>query len=121
MQQIIAKVFCASMIALSAGIFIQMPSISHAGDDKKVAVPKAMRICQVHADCTHVETRCSSCCDYVGINKKFAREYVDQNYSDSCADYKGPVCDCIAQLIIPACIEEMCELVEDPQKISSKK
>ena len=114
MKQIFPKVFCVSIIALSAGIVLQMPSISHAGDDIKVAVPKAMRTCQVHADCTFVETRCSSCCDYVGINKKFARQYVDQNYSDSCADYKGPVCECIAKTTIPICKEEICELIETP-------
>ncbi len=121
MKQKIPKVFGAFIVALSAGIFFLMPSISDAGDDIKVVVPKAMRTCQVDDDCTFVETRCSSCCDYVGINKKFAKEYYDQIYSQSCADYKGPVCDCIASLTVPVCKEGICELVETPQKFSSKK
>jgi hypothetical protein len=118
MKQIIPKVFWAFIVAMSVGIFFLMPSISHAGDDIKVIVPKAMRTCQVDADCAFVETRCSSCCDYVGINKKFVKQYYDQNYSDACAEYKGPVCDCIAPLTVPVCKEGMCELVETPQKKS---
>ena len=121
MKQFFPKIFGALIIGLSAATFLMMPAISLAGDDIQVVVPKEMRTCQVDTDCTFVETRCSSCCDYVGINKKFAKEYHDQNYSESCAEYRGPVCDCIAIATKPVCVEGMCELVEDPQENSSKK
>ena len=63
--------------------------------NRELIVPDDYRLCQIDSDCTFVETRCNSCCGYVGINKEFEEIFYQEIYSPSCENYNGPVCDCI--------------------------
>lgn len=108
-------------LAKIAGIILMVfatPAMALPEMDKhEVPVPDPMRVCKVDDDCTSVETLCSSCCGYVGINKKFEKVFYDRNYANSCSGYKGPVCDCISNFTVPVCRKGVCELIEDSPRI----
>lgn len=75
-----------------------------------IAVPAGMRACTVHEDCGYVETACSACCRYEGINKTFNTRFYRDEYSPACETYQGAVCDCVAENIKPVCIKGICRL-----------
>ena len=76
---------------------------------KEAEVPQYMRTCKTDSDCTYVETFCSSCCGYVGINKDFEKTYYNEIYSTTCKDYHGGVCDCVGPTK-PVCLKGTCEV-----------
>lgn len=79
---------------------------------ESVLVPGEMRACRADADCVYVETTCSSCCGYVGINRAFEQAFYEQLYAPACEGYGGAVCECIALHVVAVCRQGLCELTD---------
>jgi hypothetical protein len=75
-----------------------------------VQVPIEMRACQSDGDCTFVETACSACCVYAGINVRHEKTFYDVTYRTGCGAYKGAVCDCYIPSAKALCIEGLCTI-----------
>jgi hypothetical protein len=104
------------LVALVVAVFVALALMParRAAVIEAVAVPGDMRVCRADADCGLVETTCSSCCGYVGINRAFEQAYYEQVYAPACDGYDGAVCDCITPRVVPACRQGLCELIEPP-------
>ena len=107
-----AGVVVAVVVAVSVTLAL-MPA-RRAAVIEAAPVPADMRACRADADCGLVETTCSSCCGYVGINRAFEQAYYEQVYAPACAGYDGAVCECITPRVIPVCRQGLCELIEPP-------
>ena len=83
------------------------PSLVTATDS--ASVPENMRQCERDDDCSFVETSCSSCCQFKGINKKNEKDFYATLLKPACSDYTGPVCDCAGDLVFPVCKNGHCQ------------
>jgi hypothetical protein len=82
---------------------------------ERTPVPAEMRACAVDADCTYVETACSSCCRYVGINRNFTKAFKDDHHGPACTGYSGPVCECYPRDVAAVCRAGTCVVTDVPR------
>lgn len=84
--------------------------------EKMVPIPNEWKICKTDSDCEIVDPSCTGCCFADGINKKYKDLFLKSKEKD-CADFSGPICDCIYQDGTPKgkCVSGTCVVEFEPQ------
>lgn len=76
-------------------------------EDDVVNVPDVYRTCTEDADCVLVETLCSDCCREMAIAVEHEARY-QAEFAAVCADYRGAICRCIPDDLVPRCEAGTC-------------
>ena len=69
------------------------------------------KVCVSAKDCTLAWTDCSSCECGTPINQQYVAKY-EQKYKETCANYRGPVCEMSCPEVQLDCIDNLCVAVE---------
>lgn len=123
---VILSVLIGSIIVAGAVVYATLqaqqsaPQVPLTAYSEQVLVPETMQRCSESDQCIVVDTTCSFCCKYLAVNAAHEKLF-NQMFDQSCAPYKGPMCECFDLSSYPKCVDGFCQLVkfdDDPDAIN---
>ena len=81
-----------------------------ANEDMQVVVTERYRACTEDSDCTLADISCNGCCERDAVTTDLVDAF-ERDRAETCAGYRGPVCDCVVLPLEARCREDRCVTV----------